>query len=437
MSPDRDQGYFVDGMHDEIISRLTDLDAFSVISRTSVMPYRDSQKSLGEIGEELKADVILEGSVRRAGDVVRITAQLLDARTDSHYFSESYERPLTVDNLFAIQSDVAVSVARQFNATLGPSADEALAHLPTQSLEAYNLLLLGRYHLRRISPENLRKAVDFFLAAIEEDAGLVEAYVGLARSYTFIGTGYGWMPPDAAYNLAEAATLKALELAPASALVQDLYGDILTWYRWDWAGAEAAYLRARELDPDNGGLGYLILLSIQQRTEETIALAKDLEQRYPLDPWVLTNLGWRYLELDMPEEAIARADAALDIEGDNSDAYAVRGLAAMQLGDSVAAITDLQRNAELHSDSPQSRTMLAVTYMPGPASPDGPGQYSTNSRPKRCRPMSRATALPRSMRCSETKTRRCAGLDIAYRATLARFDFSERRSGLGQPARTP
>lgn len=362
ISADQDQGYFADGMHDEIISRLAGLDAFSVVSRTSVMPYRGSEKSLREIGEELNADVILEGSVRRAGDMVRITAQLVDVQTDSHYFSESFERPFTVDNLFAIQSDVALAVANQFNAALSARNDATFAYLPTESLEAYNQLLLGRYHVWRGNPEDLRRAIAFFEAAIGADPDLAEAHAGLARAYSLVGTAYGWLPPVEAFALAEASTLRALELNPDLAAVHDLHGDVLTWYRWDWAGAEAAYLRARDLSENNTGLGYLILLSARGRQDEARAMTAELEARFPQDHWVRSNLGWRYLDLGDEDAAIEQANAALSIDDSYGDAYAIRGIARWRTGDYETALIDLRKNIELQSRSPWSLAILAITH---------------------------------------------------------------------------
>jgi len=240
MSPNGDQAYFSDGMHEEIITRLSGIPTLAVTSRTSVLPYRAVDKSITEIATELGVNLIIEGSVRYSDEQLRITIQLIDAVSDEHLWADTYDRPLRVGDIFDIQTDVAEKVAEalQIELNADAAAEEAL---PTDSLVAYNNYLLGRYHVHRANSLDLERSIGFFESAIAEAPDFAAAHVGLGQALSFIGTTYGWLPPDEAFVRAEREVDEALRLDPDSIDAYSLRGDILAWYRWNWVGAEDAY----------------------------------------------------------------------------------------------------------------------------------------------------------------------------------------------------
>ena len=182
--------FFSDGVHDELLTNLAKIKELKVISRTSVMAYRDTTKNLRQIGEELGVANILEGGVQRAGDTVRINVQLIDATTDEHLWAKIYDRQLTAENLFDIQTEIAREIANALEATLSPQEQQQLAMIPTTNLEAYDNLLLARQLIERGNWQGMREAQSYLKKAIELDANFVEAYVQLARSYhNLLSTG--------------------------------------------------------------------------------------------------------------------------------------------------------------------------------------------------------------------------------------------------------
>ena len=359
LSAGGDQAYFSDGIHDEIISRLSKIDMLAVTSRTSVLPYRNAAKNLREIAGELGVNLIIEGSVRHSDSRVRITVQLIDADNDNHLWSENYDRPLSVSNLFAIQSDVAEQIARALETELTVEELDELAQLPTDNLDAYNSYLLGRYHLWRGNAQDLRLSIGFFEEAIEFDSEFSRAYVGLGQALTFVGTSYGWMAPQEAFPLAEKQVAEALRLEPDSVQALALRADILTWYQWRWREAEEAYRKAMEIDEDIV-LGYAILLSILNRNDEAVQLVETLSSRYPRDHWIRTNAAWRFLAAGDPRRAIAEASVAIEIDDSYGDAFGSRGWAYLAIGEADQAIQDFERHANLQNRSPIALSYLAI-----------------------------------------------------------------------------
>jgi TolB-like protein len=224
-------------MQEELLARLAGLKEVSVLSRTSVERYRNSADSIPEISSALNADAIIEGSVRLSDDRIRVTVQLIDGRSDSHIWAESYEEQLSVANVFGIQQDVADSIAKALR-TEFQRQQSTLTGLPTTSIEAYDLYLLGRYHTFRQTPEKLEEAVQYLEAAVELDPAFAEAHASLGWAYSFLGTIYGHSEPSAVFPKARAAALRALELDDQLADAHSLYADILTWYDWDFELAD-------------------------------------------------------------------------------------------------------------------------------------------------------------------------------------------------------
>jgi serine/threonine protein kinase/Tfp pilus assembly protein PilF len=248
MSDDIDDEYFSDGITEDILTQLVKIRDLKVVSRTTIMNYKGTTKSLHEIAQELGVGSILEGSVRRSGSRVRIVSQLIDARTDEHVWAETYDRELS--DIFAIQSDVATRIASALQATLSLSEQAALEKPPTSNTDAYSLYLRGRYYWRKRSRDGLRAAARAFEEATKRDPGYALAYVGLADTYAlFPYYGVQDLSVEEAYDRAEQMARRALEINPNLAEAHTALGNILKEARWDWVGAETAFRNAIDLDP--------------------------------------------------------------------------------------------------------------------------------------------------------------------------------------------
>lgn len=309
MSEGRDQQFFADGMHEELLRRLSAIDNLALISRTSVEPYRQSDLSLPEIARRLGAGTVIEGSVRIDNGRLRVTVQLINAASDEHVWSESYDSELSVQSIFEVQEDVADQIAGVLQLQYVDKRPATVA-LPTNNIDAYNLYWLGRYHTFRQTPVDLSLAVELLERAIALDSQFAEAWATLGWAYSFQGTAYGRQRPHDVYPKAKEAALRAIALDARLADAHSLYADILTWYDWDFAAAEQEYLRTMELDPLNV-LGYALFLSTQRRHGEAIQLIERRLAASPEDSYVLINAGWRYFHAAQFDKAIASAEASM------------------------------------------------------------------------------------------------------------------------------
>jgi len=354
MSESDENQFFADGMHDELLSRLASIDGIAVISRTSVEPYRDSKLSLPDIAAALGADIVMEGSVRVDENRLRITVQLIDAATDEHRWAESYDRELSVQNIFTIQQEVAEHVARALET--GKAAGRGgSGPLPTESLAAYNLYLLGRYHTFRQSPGDLEQAIALLEQATRIDDGFAEAYAVLGWAWSFLGTEYGRHRPHDVYPRAREAALRALSLDANLADARTLYADILTWYDWDFEAAEREYRKTIELEPLNV-LGYALFLSTRERHDEAIAMIEKRLQASPEDIYVRVNAGWRYFHAGRYDRAAAAAQAAAQ----HADSSSLLGWSRLAEGDQDGAIDAFEADIERQGRGPRQIANLAA-----------------------------------------------------------------------------
>ena len=357
LSASQSYGYFADGMHDELLTRLADIKGLQVSSRTSVEPYRSTSLSIPEIAEQLRVSAIIEGSVRVDDDRIRITVQLIEAQTDKHLWADNFDRLLSVQNIFSIQEEVARQIALALQREYAGIAEPQLVQLPTGNLDAYTAFLLGRYHTFRQTPDDLELAVRYLELATTLDPYFAEAFAVLGWSYSFLGTNYGNLLPNDAYPKAKEAALKAIALDSDLADARTLYADILTWYDWDFEAAEREYRKTLDLDPVNV-LGYALFLSTQERHEEAMELIERRLQAQPDDPYVHVNAAWRFLSARHYERAIEEAELA----GDHADARAALGFAWLSKGDTERAITYFESDLEDRGRLPQQISNLAVAY---------------------------------------------------------------------------
>ncbi|TDI11404.1 MAG: tetratricopeptide repeat protein [Acidobacteria bacterium] len=282
LSGDPEQEYFAAGMHEALITDLAKLSGFQkVIARSSVMRYRDTDKSLPEIAQELGVDAVITGSVFREGDRVRITAQLIKAATEEHLWAERYERELR--DVLSLQNEIVVAITREINLQLTPQEEARLASTRPVNPEAYEAYLKGRVHWYRQSPEQLETALEYFELALQKDPNYALAYAGIAD--TRFARGFrGVAPPREALPKAKAAALKAVELDDTLAEAHGVLANARYWYEWDWAGAETEFRRAIELNPNypDARIFYSRFLTAMRRPEEAMA---EIRRALELDPF--------------------------------------------------------------------------------------------------------------------------------------------------------
>ncbi len=307
--------FFVDGVHDDILSQLSRIGSLKVISRTSVERFRDTEKSMQEIGQALGASSILEGAVQRAGDRVRINVQLIDTGTDEHLWADTYDRELTAANIFAIQSEIATAIAEELRTTLSPDEQEGLAKVPTESLPALEAYFLGRERMGKGASGPLAEAEQYFRRAIELDPEFALAYVGLADTY-FLHTIHTGLPKDEMIAKAEVAVNKALELDDRLSEAHSTLG--LLRYSYDPESAMTAFTRALELNPNNAAAHrlYSSVLRDRGRLEDGLVHSKIAVELDPLSHIMNHSLAWTYLELGWYEKAMEqfKRNIALDPE---------------------------------------------------------------------------------------------------------------------------
>jgi TolB-like protein/Tfp pilus assembly protein PilF len=343
ISPDPKDEYFADGMTEEAISTLSNISGLTVISRTSIMQFKRPKKNLSEIGRELKAGTILEGSVRKAGNQVRITVQLLDPVDDKHLWAQNYDREL--QDVFEVQSDVAKSVADALKVRLLAHEETQIQKKPTDNIDAYVLYLQGRQHWNRRSEESLRKAIADFTQSLQNDPNLALAYVGLADCYTVM-QDRGFVNPAEAAAKARPAILKALQLDETLAEAHAAYGNILTTFDWNWDSAEAEYKKAIKLNPNyaTAHQWYSMLLGAEGRLEESLEEAKKAFALDLLAPMMSYNVGVSLVSLERYDEAIEYMNRSLAIEPNFGSALAILPFIYARKGEFDEAIAQQKAN---------------------------------------------------------------------------------------------
>jgi len=272
LSQDPAHEYFADGMTDELIAKLSKISALRVISRTSAMHYKGLKKPLPEIARDLRVDAVVEGSVLRSGDRVRINARLIEVAADRQMWAESYERDLR--DVLALQSDVAGAIVRETRVKVAPGESSRLASQGPVNPEAYQLYLQGRTSFGRMTPDSLRKSAEYFNLAISKDPGYALAYAGLADSY--IQLAGRLLPPHEVMPKARTAIQRALELNESLGEGHSSLAQVKLFYEYDWEGARAEYDRALEMTPGSALIHQMngLFLSSQGRAEESLAEAK-------------------------------------------------------------------------------------------------------------------------------------------------------------------
>jgi TolB-like protein/Flp pilus assembly protein TadD len=362
ISADPEDEYFSDGMTEELISKLSRLHDLTVIARTSIMQYKETGKSVAEIGRELEVGTILEGSVRKAGDRLRITAQLVDVASQGHLWSQDYDRQL--DDVFAIQSDVAQHVAQALQITLKPAETRQIEKAGTDDLEAYNAYLRGLYHYNTWSKEGLEKSLEYFEQAIASDPNFAKAYAAIAFAYD-LQAEYGYLPPDVAFPKVKEAAHRALKIDATTAEAYTALAVAASYFDYDWIRADEGYRRALELNP-NAAIAHdwygVIYLNSMGRHEEAIAHNKRAKELDPLTPYIRLDLGWAYNHARRYNEAIAECEQIPAIDLEFYFTYWCLGFAYWQKGMLEEAVAAFERGGALVPEDLQLKADLAIVY---------------------------------------------------------------------------
>jgi serine/threonine-protein kinase len=356
LSRDPEQEYFADGMTDALIGDLAKIGALRVISRTSVMRFKGVRKPLPEIARELNVDAVVEGSVQRSGDRVRITSQLIRGATDEHIWSQSYERDLR--DVLALQAEVARAIAGEIKVALTPQERTRLAAAPPVDPRVHEVYLRGRFHWSKRSEPNLRKAIDYFQEAIRLDPGYAPAHSGLADAYIALVFPVGALSPNEGFPKARAEARRALEIDEGLPEGHASSAALKMMYEWDWAGSENEFRRSLELDPNYSHAHhyYSHLLLATGRTAESEAESRKALDVDPLSSNLNNHLGWHYLYARQTDEAIDQLRKTIELDPQYFMAHVFLSRAYEMQKDYDEAIAESRKAGET---SPQNSLVLA------------------------------------------------------------------------------
>jgi len=361
LSGDEAQEYFADGMTDELITDLASIARLRVISRTSTTHYKNSRKTIPEIARELNVDAVVEGSVGRSANKVRIRAQLVRAVPEEHLWAASYERDLP--DVLALQRDVANAIANEIKVHLTPQERQHLANARSINPDAYNAFLLGDYHSSKKNPAALEKGIQYFQQAIRLDPSYAQAYAGLADAYIERDI-WGGLGVGKSADQVRAATLKALELDAQLAEAHALLAHIHFQYDWDWQSTEAEYKRAVELNPNLAGsyVGYAYFLQAMGRHQEALASVRRAVELDPLSASNITDEGRILYRARQYESAIARYQRALELDPGYVPALSRMAEAYEEWGKYDQALAAVQKFQQAAADRRGIRRLLGRLY---------------------------------------------------------------------------
>jgi TolB-like protein/class 3 adenylate cyclase/Tfp pilus assembly protein PilF len=348
LSPNAAQEYFGDGMTEELINALTRVEGIEVVSRTSVFAYKGQSLDVREIGRRLGVGTVLEGSIRVAGDELRITAQLIDVDNGFHLWSESYDRDMR--DVFAIQEEIARSIVAAIQPELVPIGG-ALVQQGTDDSEAYRLYLQGRYFWNKRTREGLTRSIELFEAALRADTTYALAYTGLADAYLQLNTR-GFVSSAATIEQLRSAIRKALELDPGLSAAHASLARLLFENDWDWEAAGREYEQAVELDPRNFDArhSYSHYLTAVGRTQESLEQSQQAVEISPYDIILNTHLGWHYLfarDYDRAVEELARTE---EMDPGDVNNHAILAAAYQLQGKRAEALVQCERAVAISRD---------------------------------------------------------------------------------------
>ena len=361
LSPQKDQEYFCEGMTEGIIDALTKIDMLRVASRTSVIHFQKRDYDIRKIGQALNVNTVLEGSVRRDENKLRITVQLVNIEDGYYLWSEKYDRDIT--DLFMIQDEISRSIADKLKLQLDDKSDQPLVKRYTKNLEAYHLYLRGRHYWNKRYEGGLQKGIEFFQQAIEHDPAYALPYAGLADSYNIMAF-YNFLPPHEACPRAKAAAAMAIEIDPYLAEAYTALGWVTTFYDWSWVEAETNFKKAIELNPKyaNAHHYYSLFLMANKRLDEGLL---EVQRAYELDPLSMiinTSLGVAYYFRRDHDEAVRRYFKALEFDPNFAPAHAYLAGPYVCQKKYDEAIIECQKACSLSGGSTYATAFLGYAY---------------------------------------------------------------------------
>jgi TolB-like protein/class 3 adenylate cyclase/Tfp pilus assembly protein PilF len=360
MSPAKDQEYFSDGMSEELLNLLSKIPALKVISRTSSFSFKGKNLDIRKIGENLGVENILEGSIRKSGNTIRITAQLIEVRNGTHLWSETYDREMK--DVFVIQDEISKMIVDILKIELTGKHSKQVARGFTKNTEAYEDYLKGRYHWNMRTDEGIKKAIGYFEDAIKKDSNYAAAYSGLADTYLTL-YDYELMSIDESTSKAKDAAQRALKINPMLAEAHNSLAHI-NLHEWKWKSAEEGFQKAIELDPTYvlAHHWYALCLTAIGKSNEAVNEMKKARELDPLSTRINADLGMAYLVAGKYDEAIEQEKNTLELNPKASGAYWIRGMSYQQKKMFGEAIKDFKYALELSPGDPNYLAALGHVY---------------------------------------------------------------------------
>jgi serine/threonine protein kinase/Tfp pilus assembly protein PilF len=361
MSAEKENEYFCDGLSEEIINALSHIQELRVAARTSAFAFKGKEVDIREVGERLNVNTVLEGSVRKSGQRLRITAQLINVEDGYHIWSGQFDREMK--DIFDIQEEISLTIADHLKLKLLKSEKGKILKRPTEDHEAYDYYLRGRYFWYRRYERGLQKSLHYFQQAIEKDPTYAPAYVGIADAFGLLGL-YSFLEPHYAYSRAKVAAKKALEIDPELAEVYPTLGWIAMWYDWDWPVAEDYFIKAIRMKPGYAPahMWYGNLLFCTRRFDESIAQMREARELESLEPALPTHVAWAlYFARDF-DESIQELNKVIASDPEFSLAYYWQSLNFIAKGNLEEAISLAQRFVQLSAESVWGVSLLGLAY---------------------------------------------------------------------------
>jgi len=361
LAQDPQDDYLADGMTEELIISLSSVKDLRVIARTSVMRYKGTTKGISEIASELNVGCVVEGSIRKAGNKIRVHVVMIDAKSEEHLFATTYDRDL--QDIFTVQSEIAKLVSKAVKVKIRDIEKARIEKKPTESIDAYNLYLKGRFVLHRRSKEAMLEATKLFQQAISLDGRYARAYAGLADTYLLLGS-HGYLDGKEAFGKAKEFVSKALELDEGLAEAHVSLGFLLESFYYDYVAARKEFERAVSLSPSYAQARhwYALDLAIFGEIGETASQLEKALESDPLSPQIATALGIFYVMLGRNDEALFQWNKALMSSPDNIPVYLNRGVFYAEEGRKDEALADLSKAMELTSGAAVVKCILAFSH---------------------------------------------------------------------------
>ena len=362
LSRDPDDEFFCDGLAEELLNALAKIDGLKVAARTSAFSFKGRNTEISEIGQKLGVTNILEGSVRKSGDKLRITVQLVNASDGYHVWSERYDREMK--DIFDVQDEITLSVVDALKLKLLGKEKAAVLKRYTNNAEAYQRYLKGRYYLEKWTADGLNKGIEYFNQAIELEPAFAPAYSGLADCYGSLSGEMLGLSPKENNPRARAAALKALEIDDALAEAHTSLALIKLNFEWDWAGAESGLKRAIELNPNYVAAyhWYSHYLIVMGRTEESLSISKRALEFDPLDLQINAHLGWHYYHTGQYDEVVEQCRLTLEMDPNFHEAHWFLGWAYEEKAMYDEAIAAFQKAVSCSGGSARMLAELGHAY---------------------------------------------------------------------------